>query len=103
MADQNEGEKSVLAPTEDYYPTQVVGACSKCHAVGVLEFPIEFDFKNMDRVMDRKPIEVDCEHCHEKAEFIPVPNIGLNCPGLHTLFNIEKKRLMDLGLIPKEG
>jgi len=86
--------KKAPPPTGEYYPTLIVGACSKCKLVGTLEFPVEFDFRTGDRLMDRKVIRLWCDRCQQETEFIPRPDKAISgLPGLGQLKKIEERIL----------
>ncbi len=61
-----------LVSNKDYHPTKIIGACSVCKTVGVLEFPFGFSYNIGDRVMQRKKVVVDCIACNKRTEFIPL-------------------------------
>jgi len=93
------GNRKVWAPepTEDYYPTEIIGTCNKCKAVMELNFSSAFNFKDGDRVMERKTIPAFCEHCHQNSEFIPLPKEFQKTPTI--LGNAQNKKLREKGLL----
>lgn len=93
--------KKAPPPTNEYYPTGIVGACSRCRLVGTLEFPLGFDFTAGDRVMERRTVRMYCLRCQEETEFIPRPDKAIaGIPGLEKLAEIERKVLEGQGVTP---
>jgi hypothetical protein len=84
MEVQMSGE--IYIPNGEYYPTEIIGSCSNCRAVGRVVIPMDSAFlKRGDTLMDRKPIEVECEWCGVKAEFVPSDPKGVKSHSGHRL------------------
>jgi hypothetical protein len=109
MSDPNQNP---LEPREGYYPTLIVGVCSRCGIACTLDIPAdENSLRTGDAVMDRKAIRAHCQNCSKDENdlvwFVPRPE--KNCPeilkrteaGLIALTKeIGVSEMRKLGLIP---
>ena len=59
-------------PSAEYHPTNVMGKCSRCTTVSIIEFEGGFDLKKGDRIMDGKPVIGYCYRCRRDTELVPV-------------------------------
>jgi len=105
-----------LEPRPGYYPTLIVGVCSRCGVACQLDIPINKDaLTTGDQVMDRKAIKAHCQECSKDRDdlvwFIPQPDAGANTPGQKLLKKTEAgllaltreigvSEMRKLGLIP---
>ena len=67
-------ERDVPKNTEGLTAVEIIGRCSKCSAIGTLEYPRNaIPPSQVDKILAYKPIPgVRCLKCREVCEFLPV-------------------------------
>ncbi len=65
--------KQMESNDEGLCAVEVLGRCSKCNVVGWIDFPNQrIPTKDIDRLLDYKPIKCHCAGCRAMAEFLPI-------------------------------
>jgi ribosomal protein S27AE len=69
-----ERAKTGYRPTADFHPDMVHGFCGRCKLVGAVSYGTLMKIRQMDRLMDRKPVTFEnpiCPKCGGR-EFVPL-------------------------------
>ena len=91
----------IYEPTEEYFPTMIVGSCSKCKMVAQLEIPMDGEFlRKGDAAMNRQPVPAWCPKCKKMVEFIPSDPSAVDVHEGHRIVQgAEKNELRERGII----
>lgn len=68
---------------------EILGRCSKCHVTGWIDYPgRHIPVKDVDKILDYKPVKCFCAGCRSNAEFLPIQY--KKYPEVPMLGNIQK-------------